>query len=110
MRDWRTYERKIANASRFLTRRSVNIPTFIGLGLVGGAVGFTREILEDPRANAYIADYLNQGPDDTGTPLGYWEGSKYYPYSSGYYRSHFSNDLGASGELALALFATRHGR
>lgn len=86
-----------------VSRKALAVPALLGIAGAGFAVGFTKEVSRNPTTNAMISDYLSiNSEDQTGAPLGITPEQYIYRPPR--------NDLAATGELALALFKTRHGR
>ena len=83
-----------------------------GLSMLGMGVmrGFTKETLGSPQGYAIMSDFMTYGQTNEVTPnrrpLGTVNQYEQYPA----WRVDSNNPLEASGQLALALFATRHGR
>ena len=88
----------------------VNMPLTVGalagVGLYAGSAGFAKEIVNSPVGQDYLQLYSPSGrfENESAVPLGY--PSEINPYSV----NPQTSNLGATGELALALFKTRHGR
>lgn len=109
------------------TQKKFIIPALALSAVVGGAQGYYGELLKDPYGQAWITSEMqrrtydkesakyNTYPRELGTPLGYLQYGKYNNYSdqaSVYptWRLPTGSPLNATGQLALAAFATRHGR
>jgi hypothetical protein len=99
------------------------IPVLAGATIAGGLHGMADEAFKDPNAQAWMVGGMNRNvggfqsryPQELGTPLGYTPYGRYNIYgdTSTTYPSRsiaWNDPLKASGQLALATFATRHGR
>jgi hypothetical protein len=114
------------------------IPFGVGAFGLGAVEGFGKEIMNDPLSKAWATGVMNTSinpqiqqsgeqwpwgapkyesvfkntyPNNFGRPLGYYSKAKNYNTVYGPQWQPSTNDpLGASGELMLATFATRHGR
>jgi hypothetical protein len=95
--------RGFSNIEKTVFNKRLAAFALTGSFLIGGGVGFTREIVHNPTTNALLSDYMvTNVQDERSLPLGYT--------SEDYYYRPPKSDLMATGELALALFKTRHGR
>jgi hypothetical protein len=99
------FEYVIKGINKIMFNKKVAFPALVGLFGMGTLHGFTKEMIHNPTTNALLSDYLSSGKtkaDESGMPLGTTAKNYYYRPSG--------NDISATGQLALAMFATRHGR
>lgn len=91
---------------RMATKPSFYVPFGLGSFGLGTMSGFTNALQNSPEGYAFMHDMMASGRQDPlAQPIGVYNDTLYPPY-----RVPGTNSLAATGELALAMFATRHGR
>lgn len=92
--------------SKYLSHPAFILPVVGLAGVAGWSNGFANEIINSPTGQDFLQLYApRETQNPTAMPLGYYATENPYMYST-----PPDGGMGATGELALALFKTRHGR
>jgi hypothetical protein len=98
--------------SNIMSKKGFYVPFFLGAAGLGFTRGFAGEVMNSPEGYAAMRDIMGQRqqPSPFGAPLPAYNQYETNPVSYPSWRIPTQDPLKATGELALAMFATRHGR